>query len=110
LDPPPLDPPGLAFLYPSRVNSQIYESLVNRGRNFEIEPSLAVSWQAIDAKTWRFRLRPNVRCHDGSPFPADDAVFSIERALAKTSQRAFQLRGVTGARKVDASTIDILLD
>ena len=50
-----------------------------------------------------------MRFHDGSPMTADDVVFSIERALAKTSQRSFQLRGVTGAKKVDESTIDILL-
>jgi len=43
------------------------------------------------------------------PFTADDVVFSIERALAKTSQRAFQLRGVTGARRVDELTVDVLL-
>ena len=30
---------------------------------------------------------------------ADDVVFSIERALAKSSQRSFQLRGVTGAQE-----------
>jgi peptide/nickel transport system substrate-binding protein len=108
-DPQSLDPHALALLYQSRVISQVYESLVNRDREFQLEPSLALSWQAIDSRTWRFRLRPNVRFHDGSPFTADDAVFSIERALAKTSQRAFQLRGVTGARKVDDTTIDILL-
>ena len=108
-DPQTMDPHALALVYHSRVNSQIYESLVNRGRKFEIEPSLAISWQPIDPKTWRFRLRPNVRFHDGTPFTADDAVFSIERALAKNSQRAFQLRGVSGVRKVDASTIEIAL-
>ena len=108
-DPQSLDPHSLALLYQSRVVSQVYESLVNRDRNFALEPSLALSWQPVDARTWRFRLRPNVRFHDGSPFTADDAVFSIERALARTSQRSFQLRGVTGARKVDDHTIDILL-
>jgi peptide/nickel transport system substrate-binding protein len=108
-DPQTMDPHSIALLYHARVNSQIYESLVNRGRNFEIEPSLATSWQTTDAKTWRFRLRPDVRFHDGTPFTADDAVFSIERALAKTSQRAFQLRGVTAVRKIDASTIEIVL-
>ena len=55
------------------------------------------------------QLRPDVKFHDGAPFTADDAAFSIERALAKTSQRASQLRGVTGVRKVDALTIDIQL-
>ena len=108
-DPQSMDPHALALVYHSRVITQIYESLVNRSRKFEIEPSLAVSWQPIDAKTWRFRLQPNVRFHDGSPFTAEDVVFSIERALAKTSQRAFQLRGVSAARKVDESTVDLVL-
>jgi len=107
-DPNSLDPHALALVYQSRVVTQIYEGLVNRDRNFQIEPSLALSWQAIDAKTWRFKLRPGVRFHDGTPLTADDVVFSIERALAKTSQRTFQLRGVTGARRVDALTVDVL--
>jgi peptide/nickel transport system substrate-binding protein len=108
-DPQTLDPHALALLYHSRISTQVYESLVSRGRGFELEPSLAVSWQAVAPTTWRFRLRQGVRFHDGTPFTADDAVFSIERALAKTSQRAFQLRGVTGARKVDDHSIDVLL-
>lgn len=108
-DPNSLDPHALALLYQSRIINQIYESLVNRDRDFQLEPALAVSWQAIDPKTWRFKLRPNVRFHDGAPLTADDVVFSIERALAKTSQRTFQLRGVTGARKIDPLTVDILL-
>jgi peptide/nickel transport system substrate-binding protein len=108
-DPQTMDPHSLALLYHSRVNTQIYESLVTRDRNFALEPSLALSWQAVPPTTWRFRLRPNVKFHDGTPMTADDVVFSIERALAKSSQRSFQLRGVTGARKVDDVTVDVLL-
>jgi len=108
-DPNSLDPHSLALLYQTRIVTQIYEGLVNRDRDFRLEPSLAVSWQALDPKTWRFKLRPDVRFHDGTLMTADDVVFSIERSLAKTSQRAFQLRGVTGARKVDALTVDVLL-
>src|SRR5471032_404497 len=40
-DPQSMDPHALALQYQTRVVSQIYESLVNRGRNFELEPSLA---------------------------------------------------------------------
>jgi peptide/nickel transport system substrate-binding protein len=108
-DPNSLDPHALALLYQSRVVTQIYEGLVNRDREFRLEPALALSWQAVDARTWRFRLRTGVKFHDGTPLTADDVVFSIERALGKTSQRAFQLRGITGARKVDAQTVDVLL-
>ncbi len=109
-DPQSLDPHALALLYQTRVVSQIYESLVARDRNFAVEPALAVSWQQVDPKRWRFKLRPNVKFHDGTPFTADDVVFSIQRALAKNSQRAFQLRGVLEARRVDDLTVDIILE
>lgn len=109
-DPQSLDPHALALQYQTRVVSQIYESLVSRDRDFKMEPALAVSWQQVDPKRWRFKLRPNVRFHDGTPFAADDVVFSIGRALAKNSQRAFQLRGVLQARKVDDLTVDFLLE
>ena len=108
-DPQTMDPHSIALLYHSRVNTQIYEALVNRDREFRLEPSLALSWQAVDAKTWRFRLRQNVRFHDGTPMTAEDVVFSFERALAKTSQRSFQLRGVNGVRKVDDATVEFVL-
>ncbi|HJW11034.1 MAG TPA: ABC transporter substrate-binding protein, partial [Albitalea sp.] len=108
-DPQTMDPHALALLYHTRVVTQIYESLVWRDEQFRLEPGLAVSWQALDAKTWRFKLRPGVTFHDGSPFTADDAVFSIERVLAPPSQRAFHLKGVTGVKKVDNLTIDVSL-
>ncbi|HEX4523023.1 MAG TPA: ABC transporter substrate-binding protein [Casimicrobiaceae bacterium] len=109
-DPQSLDPHALALLYQTRVVSQIYESLVARDRDFAIEPALAVSWQQVEPRRWRFKLRPNVKFHDGTPFVADDVVFSIGRALAKNSQRSFQLRGVIEARKVDDLTVDFLLE
>lgn len=108
-DPNSLDPHALALLYHSRVATQIYEGLVNRDRDFKLVPSLAVSWQAVTPTLWRFKLRPDVRFHDGAPFTADDAVFSLERAMARTSQRSTQLRGIAGVRKVDALTIEIAL-
>jgi peptide/nickel transport system substrate-binding protein len=109
-DPQTMDPHALALLYHSRIAFQVYEGLVGRDERFELEPALAVSWQALDAKAWRFRLRPNVVFHDGSRFTADDVVFSIERAMGKASQRSFLLKGVTQARKVDDLTVDLLLD
>jgi peptide/nickel transport system substrate-binding protein len=107
-DPQSMDPHALALLYQTRVVSQVYEGLVNRGRDFRLEPSLATSWEMVDATTWRFRLRPGVRFHDGTTLGADDVVFSIERALDKASQRRNQLFGIRGARKVDAGTVDVL--
>jgi peptide/nickel transport system substrate-binding protein len=108
-DPQSLDPHALALQYQTRVISQIYESLVFRDRTFALEAGLATSWQSIEPKRWRFKLRSGVRFHDGTPFTADDVVFSIGRALMKNSQRAFQLRGVIEAKKVDELTVDFIL-
>ena len=108
-DPQTMDPHALALLYQSRIYTQVYDSLVGRDEKFALEPALALSWQATSATTWRFKLRPGVTFHDGSAFTADDVVFSIERALGPTSQRAFQLKGVTGAKKVDDLTVDVQL-
>ncbi len=109
-DPQSQDPHALALLYHSRVAYQVYESLVGRDAAFRLEPALATSWRQVDARRWRFELRPGVVFHDGSPMSADDVVFSITRALGRSSQRAFQLKGVTQAVKVGPLTVDLLLE
>lgn len=109
-DPQTMDPHGLALLYHSRVAYQLYDALVNRDAAYQLEPALATSWQMTGPTRWRFKLRPGVKFHDGAPFTADDAVFSIERARGPTSQRSFTLKGITAVSKVDALTIDVQLD
>jgi peptide/nickel transport system substrate-binding protein len=105
-----MDPHAVALLINYRVCTQIYESLINRDEAFRVEPALAIRWEPLDgARRWRFWLRPGVSFHDGSPFVADDAVFSIKRALGSTSGRRFQLDGITAIRKVDDLTIDVVL-
>ena len=64
---------------------QVYEKPVNRDKQLGIVPALATEWQQVSPTLWRFKLRPNVRFHDGTPFTADDVVFSMERGAAPTS-------------------------
>lgn len=108
-DPATMDPHSLALQYHTRVVFQVYEGLVGRDQNYKLVPALATSWSQTDPLTWRFKLRPGVRFHDGSPFSAEDAVFSFERALAPPSQRQFVLKSVQRVRMVDPLTIDIQL-
>jgi peptide/nickel transport system substrate-binding protein len=105
-----MDPHALALLYHSRIAFQVYDSLVNRDEQFKPEPSLAVSWSQVDPRTWHFKLRQGVVFHDGTPFTVDDAVFSVQRAMTPPSQRSFQLKGVTAAKKVDEQTLEIQLE
>ena len=88
----------------------IYEPLVTRGKDLKVEPCLAVSWERLNPTTMRFKLRPNVRFHDGAPFTADDVVFSIQRALMETSRFRPYLAGVKEARKVDDLTVDVITE
>ncbi len=109
-DPQTMDPHALALLYHSRIAFQVHESLVGRDEKFKLEPALATSWQMTGPTTWRIALRRGVKFHDGSAFTADDAVFSLERAMAPPSQRAFQLKGVKAVKKVDDLTIEFQLE
>src|SRR5437764_2329978 len=56
----------------NNINSLVYEFLVDRDKTLGLVPKLATSWQQINETTWRFKLRPGVKFHDGTPFTADD--------------------------------------
>ena len=64
----------------NQIVFHIFDTLIKQGSNQELLPGLAVSWEAVDDTTWEFKLREGVTYHDGSPFTADDVVFTIERA------------------------------
>jgi ABC-type transport system substrate-binding protein len=58
---------------------QVYESQATIDADLILRPALATSWQLLDPITWRFELREGVTFHDGTPFSAEDVVFSLER-------------------------------
>jgi len=57
-----------------------WDSIVNSRDGGKLEPALASSWKALDDKTWEFKLRSGILWQDGTPFTADDIVFSFQRA------------------------------
>ncbi|TNF62383.1 MAG: ABC transporter substrate-binding protein [Burkholderiales bacterium] len=90
------------------VHASVYESLVYyNSRTFKPEPLLATGWTQVSPTQLRVTLRTGVKFHDGSPFTADDAVFSLQRAMAKTSNFAVYTQGISKVEKVNANTIDI---
>ena len=58
----------------------IFDRLIMPDDKQQLRPGLAVSWNPIDDTTWEFKLRKGVKFHDGSPFTADDVVFTFQRA------------------------------
>ena len=63
----------------------VYEGLIARGKDLEIIPALAESWETPEPTRWRFHLRKGVKFHNGDPFTADDVVFSADRVRANGS-------------------------
>jgi peptide/nickel transport system substrate-binding protein len=57
----------------------IFDRLLLTDENVRPIPGLAESWEIEDERTWLIRLRAGVKFHDGSPFTADDVVYSLER-------------------------------
>jgi peptide/nickel transport system substrate-binding protein len=88
------------------INQLVYEFLVTRDKNLGLVPALAESWTRINPTTWRFKLRAGVKFHDGTPFTADDVVFSYERARADSSQLRVYANAAGIPRKIDELTVE----
>ena len=108
-EPQTLDPHSAQLAVTNRLLMNVYEGLVGRDKNFNLVPWLAVSWSQPDRLTWRFKLRHNVKFHDGAAFTADDVVFSVERVLSPNSQLKSSAQGVAKARKIDELTVDLVM-
>ena len=103
-----LDPYTLKETFTIAAHGAVYEGLTTRDKNLKIVPALAESWETPEPTRWRFHLRHGVKFHDGSPFTADDVVFSAERVGAPGSN--FQTNVPANAKvvKVDDYTVDFI--
>jgi len=83
-----MDPHSLNESLQLSFTGNIYEPLIARGKKLELVPALATDWKQTAPTVWRFNLRKNVKFHDGTPFTADDVIFSYTaaRAAAPTSR------------------------
>ncbi|MBM3523969.1 MAG: ABC transporter substrate-binding protein [Alphaproteobacteria bacterium] len=83
-------------------------ALVGLDEKLGLKPELAESWSAIEPTIWEFKLRKDAKFHDGSPFTAEDVVFSAERvATVPNSPGRFTIytRHIKRMEAVDPHTV-----
>jgi peptide/nickel transport system substrate-binding protein len=94
-----------------QMHAHILEPLIDfTGPDFKMTPKLAVSWDNPTPTKWRFKLRPNVTWHDGTPFTAEDVKYTFEKAKGPTSVKNRYLARVQKIDILDPLTIQIELD
>jgi peptide/nickel transport system substrate-binding protein len=110
-DPDMLDP-SLGRTYVGRiVFSAFCDKLFDIDEKLNIVPQLALSHEtSADGKAMTIKLRPGVKFHDGEPFDAEAAKFSIERHINMSgSFRKSELASVDHVEVVDPLTIKLVL-
>ena len=105
-----LDPHSLNESLQLSVLENIYEPLVTRDRNYKLVPGLATDWKATSPTVWRFNLRQGVKFHDGTPFTADDVIFSFNRANDPGSDMKSYVGQIKEIKKINDHAIDIVLN
>ncbi|MCH8467454.1 MAG: ABC transporter substrate-binding protein [Roseinatronobacter sp.] len=113
LEPPNLDPTsGAAAAIREVTYSNIFEGLTRFGPDGSILPGLAHGWDVSDdGLTYTFPLREGVQFHDGTPFSAEDVVFSLERARAEDSTNAQKqlFAAIETVTALDPLTVEVTL-
>jgi len=104
-----LDPHSQNHATTLGIMQHTYEGLVRYDKDFQVEPCLATSWQQLSPTHLRFNLRKNVKFHDGTPFTADDVVFSYHRILQPQGTLQIYVAGVKEVKKIDDYTVDLIL-
>lgn len=103
-----LDPYSLDETQQLSLLGNVFEPLVGRGKKLELVPVLATDWKQTAPTVWRFDLRKNVTFQDGTPFTADDVIFSLKRAQDTGSDVKTFVQQIAEIKKIDDHTIDVI--
>ena len=76
-----LDPQFGSDAFSASVLSNIFDTLIYRNAELELEPGLATAWELVDDTTWQLSLREGVTFHNGEVFNAEDVKYTLERPL-----------------------------
>ncbi|AZY50656.1 ABC transporter substrate-binding protein [Bordetella avium] len=102
-----MDPMSLNETFTLGFQGNIYETLAGYDGDLKLVPRLAESWSNPEPTKWIFKLRQGVKFHDGSPFTADDVIFSWKRSLTPGSDMKGYGAKASDIKKIDDYTIEV---
>lgn len=112
-DPSTLDPQVADDGNERAVNDNIYETLIARDpKTMGLVPGLAESWEQLDDVTWQLKVREGISFHNGEPFDAEAAAFSVNRVVDPefNSEQISFFATIKEAKATDATTIQVITD
>jgi peptide/nickel transport system substrate-binding protein len=104
-----LDPHSQNHATTNVILMHAYEGLTRYSAKYEVEPALATKWTYISPTQVRFDLRKGVKFQDGTPFTADDVLFSFGRIKQPQGTMAIYVTGISEIKKIDDHTVDFIL-
>ncbi len=104
-----LDPHSQNHATTNAILQHAYEGLTRYNAKYEPDPALATKWTYISPTQVRFDLRRGVKFHDGTPFTADDVVFSFGRIKQPQGTMSIYVAGIADIKKIDEHTVDFIL-
>jgi peptide/nickel transport system substrate-binding protein len=107
-EPDQLDPQKTSAYFSFEVLENVFDTLVEPDANLQMQPALAKSWTVSpDQLTWAFQLRRGVTFQDGSPFTADDVVYSYRRIIDEKLANVDKFSAVTDVSAVGQDIVRI---
>ena len=103
-----LDPHRATSTLSMQVWDQIYETMLAFDDDGAPQPHFAKSWQVSDdGLAYTFQLQDGVKCHDGTPFDANDVKFTVDRAFDKASPSLTKTSWgpISGVEVIDPLTV-----
>ncbi len=102
-----MDPHSLNESLQLSTTGNVYEPLVGRNKDLSLAPALATAWKQTAPTVWQFELRRGVQFHDGTPFTADDVLFSFARTQADGSDMKSYTNEFKEMRKINDFLVEI---
>ncbi|HYG60863.1 MAG TPA: peptide-binding protein [Symbiobacteriaceae bacterium] len=94
------------------VAQRVFSGLVEINEKLEVAPDIATEWSASpDGLQWTFKLRDNVKFHDGKPMTADDVAFTYNAIKDKgyTGPRSGDFAALERVEVIDSTTVKFVL-